>query len=102
MTQDPRAFGLPARHDEELDRIGRAIAGMNETFAAIREMPRPAIAGEPLAVERCRRNGFADVPVGMGRREEEDAAVTTTGNTSRAGSPTEQGRGPARPLSAGR
>ena len=69
MTRDPRAFGLPARHDLEFARIELALIGIRDSRLAFALIARPPAAGESLALQRCRRNGFADVPAGQGRRE---------------------------------
>ncbi len=60
MTLDPRAFGLVARHDGELSRIARGLAEMARTLELLRRTAAPPIAEDSLAVERWRRNGFAE------------------------------------------
>ena len=104
MTQDPRAFGLPARHDLEFDRIGRALAGINGELAGAREgLSAPWTAEESMALERFRRSEAADVPAGTGRREVEGGALghQKALHNGRAGSSSESGE-MAPPLSVSR
>ena len=44
--QDPRRFGLPARHDVELTQIGMAVVGITATVEALRAEAQRRVVGE--------------------------------------------------------
>lgn len=80
MTRDPRAFGLPARHDEEFARLDASLAGIRETRGSLQETAKPAIAEESLAYERYQLTA----PAGTGRREPEGGGSATDSEVGRA------------------
>ncbi len=121
MTSDPRTLPPDADLEEALLRamlatyeerpgpvISRCRGELSDALALVNEegwkgrsaltaTTLPAPVG-PVAVSLpgCSEHSTElDVPVGMGRREEEGASAVTKGNTSGAGSPTSKGGDPA-------
>jgi hypothetical protein len=104
MTRDPRAFGLPARHDEEFARLERALDEGARLRSGLGEHATQRVCGEEeLRVRRERyvspRPGLYE-PAGMGRREPQGGETATAeGRDSEVGRAGSSAGGATSPVS---